>query len=217
MRQRALDTAINALLLGGLLFFIVQPDGMVRTKYRAFQESRQTRLAASQNWDELVSSPERIGNREATNLVVVYADYQCSFCRIAHERLKLILEEYPEAAVVYRHFPLTNNPHSEAAARASICAQEQRRFVALNAFLYETSDWQEGPDWTEIAEEIGIPESQEFLNCLSSEAATERLREDRRLADLLNVNSTPTFVSAGGVSKGLPPEKDLLSMFGIRP
>jgi protein-disulfide isomerase len=218
--KKVLDYSVNIALLGGLVLVVSLPDGIARTKYRNWQESRSTQRAVAENWADLVSAGERIGIREPdSTTLVIFADYQCSYCRMAQDTLSRVLEQHPETSVVYRHFPLTrSNTYSDAAARASICAGHQGHFPALNAFLYDTSEWREaGADWIQVAAQLGLSEPGAFITCLDSDATTARLAEDLRLARLLNVRSTPTFVSRNGVNRGLMTQKELLSILGLSP
>lgn len=107
------------------------------------------------------------GSENAAITIIEYADFQCPYCSLAAQNLKVLLEMYPDdVRVVYRHFPLASI-HDKAipAARAAEAAglQGEEAFWAMHDLLYETqTSWSEYSledfdSWViEAADELGL-------------------------------------------------------------
>ena len=136
-----------------------------------------------------------LGEDTAPVKIVVFYDYECSFCRKSVPVLDAILRKYSgEVAIVYRHFPLPIHPLAHSAATASECANEQGHFKPYHDELYEKQGSLQEDSWVLIAQEIGIPEIEGFVDCLESDAVREKLEVDQRLAESLGITSIPTFI-----------------------
>ncbi|MXZ17606.1 MAG: thioredoxin domain-containing protein [Rhodothermaceae bacterium] len=60
--------------------------------------------------------------------------------------------------------------------------------------MYEKQGSLQEDSWVIIAQEIGIPEIEGFVDCLESDAVREKLEVDQRLAESLGITSIPTFI-----------------------
>jgi len=93
------------------------------------------------DWRSFTREGHRMGPAEAPVTVVVFSDFQCSFCAVLMDRLRTIREARPdEVSVVYRHFPIEGHQHAAPAARASECAAEQGRFEPFHDALFAAQD-----------------------------------------------------------------------------
>ncbi len=99
-----------------------------------------------------------------------------------------------EVTIVYRHFPLPIHPLARSAAIASECANEQGYFKSYHDELYRKQGSLQESSWVLIAQKIGIPEIEEFVDCLESDAVREKLQVDQHLAESLGITSIPTFI-----------------------
>lgn len=70
--------------------------------------------------------------------VIVYADYQCPFCRKVHPELKKLIAQDKRVRIVYRDWPIFG-PASEEAARAAIASQWQGKHAAFDDALMTTT------------------------------------------------------------------------------
>jgi uncharacterized membrane protein len=139
---------------------------------------------------------------------VVYSDYECPFCALAHAELKAQLAARPDIRVVKRHFPLDQacNPllqfpmHQDACryARAAICAEAQGHFHEMDDALF-ANQRAKRPVET-LAAELGL-DAAAFKACLTSQATELRLQSDIRAGIADQVKSTPTYL-VGGVTFG---------------
>jgi len=130
-----------------------------------------------------------LGNKDAPVKIVEYSDLECPFCKVFHQTMTKIMDEYGQSgkvAWVYRHFPL-DQLHSKARneARATECATAQggnNAFWNFTNKLFEITPSNDGLDSTElprIAEAIGLDKIQ-FTNCLASKKYDDRIAKNEQ-------------------------------------
>jgi protein-disulfide isomerase len=150
--------------------------------------------------------------RDPAEGAVLFSDYECPFCAIAHAELKTVLAERPDIRVVKRHFPLDQacNPvvkrplHLDACrwARAAICADEQGRFELMDDALYANQNAKKPVE--ALAARLGL-DPERFRACLAAPATEQRLQADIAAGVAANVKATPTYVVGGGEYAGRLP------------
>ncbi len=144
-----------------------------------------------------------IGPEDAPVIIVEFIDYQCPYCRKAHEDiLPALRERYPDdLRVELRHLPLEIHPAAAAAARAVLTAGEQGKAVEFHAAL-----WDLGKDgrpvglgfstFTQVAGELGL-DVERFERDFQTREVGEKLAADVLLARHLGVQGTPGFFVNG--------------------
>lgn len=148
------------------------------------------------------------GNGKPIN-VVIFEDYQCSFCRRLHDDTLASLDESSLSEVsapivfTYRHFNIFG-PKSERLARLSECAgslRGQSAFIAARELIYaNVSDTPENLTTT-VANAIGI-NAEILRSCLDSSAITSALEKDAEVAQKANVTGTPAIFVNGKLIGG---------------
>ncbi|HEU4658972.1 MAG TPA: DsbA family protein [Capillimicrobium sp.] len=126
-------------------------------------------------------------------LVVVYADFTCPFCAVAHERLS----ERPGVRRVFRHLALkTKHPRAVAVARAAEAAALQGAFWAFHDAVYADQGRVEDPHLWALAERLGLDVAR-FDADRRSATVAERVQRDTQEAVLAGAMRTPTFFRDG--------------------
>jgi predicted DsbA family dithiol-disulfide isomerase len=114
--------------------------------------------------------------------VVVFIDFECSFCKAAHERLHSAANsQHATLAIEYRHVPLHSHEHATEAASAQVCAAEQDRGEDAVAALFAAGT--AGHDLEhllEMARALGLDEER-FTKCMTSDSTRGRLASDRHV------------------------------------
>jgi uncharacterized membrane protein/predicted DsbA family dithiol-disulfide isomerase len=162
-----------------------------------------------------------IGAERAEVVIVEYSDYECPFCRKAHEILRQIVRERKDwLRLVHVHVPLDHscNPmlrkpfhkHACDCARAAICADRQDRFWVMNDALFVRRCGLGASGLTTLAENLGL-DARAFRYCMKEQATEDILQED--LAECRDVADecrrmgrrfgTPTFIVGDQVISGL--------------
>lgn len=151
--------------------------------------------AGAQKDNSQSASAITIGPRDARVTVVEFFDFQCPYCKQAHPTLMRIMEEYQGKSVrfMFRHFPLISvHPLALPAANASLCANEQNKFLAYANILFTKQDKLSAAVMLSSAQELGI-NLEQFNACLSEKRYESIIREDVRDALALGVEGTPTW------------------------
>jgi protein-disulfide isomerase len=126
-------------------------------------------------------------------LVVVYADFTCPHCALAHARLS----ERPNVRRVFRHLALkAKHPRAVAVARAAEAAAAQGAFWAFHDAVYADQGRIDDPHLWALAERLGL-DLDRFEADRRSEAVAERVARDTREAVLAGAMRTPTLVRDG--------------------
>jgi protein-disulfide isomerase len=157
-----------------------------------------------------------IGASKPKVVVEEYSDYECPFCRIAHVRLRALLQKHPgKIRLVHRHFPLDQlcNPiitqpfHANACYYSALvtCAGEQKQFWKANDYVFEHSHDPEPIDKDKLAKDLGI-DGKQLHECLEKRA-WNKMRGDLQAGIKLGIRGTPTFVVDGEQLTGGDPEQ----------
>lgn len=153
----------------------------------------------------LVDSSRQLGRSDASTTVVEFIDYQCPFCRVAEQRIRQLMESYPDRfSVSYRHFPLPSHAHAVDAAVAAECAAGQGRFKALHDTLFASQASIGKRPWSELALAAGVSDTTTFSACVQSAPPLRRVFADKTLGESIGVVGTPAFVFNGWLYDGLP-------------
>lgn len=142
------------------------------------------------------------GPSTAPTVLVEYSDFQCPSCGAYYPLLKQLFDEFGERIrIIYRHFPLKQHTHAEAAARAAEAAGRQGKFWKMHDRLFESQkDWSELEDTGEIfsgfAREIGL-DMDRYETDRNSPEALRAIADDFNSELAANVKGTPTFYLNG--------------------
>ena len=141
--------------------------------------------------------------KDSKNILIEYSDLQCPACKSYNSfLLELEKEATPNAALVFRHYPLYQiHPNAFNAAYAAEAASLQGKFWEMESILYEKqSDWAslQNPNefFVSVAKDLELDEEQ-FSKDMSSKEVKERVQIDLVEAEKIGINSTPTFVLNG--------------------
>ena len=160
----------------------------------AFEEPTQGKLTQEQT-DRIppVVAGEHIrGSENPSVYLIEYSDYECPYCSNFHLTAKRVIEEYPEVAWVYRHFPLDQlHQTARLAAEASECITEiggNDAFWAFSDLIYE--DQSRANDLVSLALEVGVDESS-FNSCLESGRYADMVEDQYQRGIDTGIRGTP--------------------------
>ena len=138
-------------------------------------------------------------------LVLVYADFSCPRCAVAHVRLTA----GPPLRIAFRHFALrAKHPRAVPLACAAEAAALQGAFWELHDALYADQGRLEDPHLWRHAERLGL-DLERFEADRRSDPVARRVAADVHDALRAGVAATPTLF-AGGVAHAGPPDAALL-------
>ncbi len=159
-----------------------------------------------------------IGAGKPEVVVEEFSDYQCPFCRVAHARVRELMQKHPgKIRLVHRHFPLDQrcNPiitqpfHENGCYYSALvtCAGEQEKFWPANDFVFEHGHDPEPIDKDAMAKQLGL-DAKRLHECLEKRAWNQ-MRTDLEAGIQLGIQGTPTFVIDGKKQTGADPEEIL--------
>ena len=157
------------------------------------------------------------GDPNAPVKIVEFSDFQCPACQYFHDTtLPQLLEEYVATGLVYyefRSFPIIDSrsttKESQAAALASYCAAEQDLFWEYHDVLFANQIGENAGSFSiqrleGFADQMGL-DTDAFRSCLTDEVYRDRLAADIQAGIEAGVNSTPSFLINGELSRGALP------------
>jgi protein-disulfide isomerase len=158
------------------------------------------------------SYPPRSGETDPDVAVVVFADFECDYCRKLAAPLAELDEEYGERVAVYfRDFPLGIHPDAYGAHEAARCAQAQGRFWAMHDVLYAHQKDLAEARLHDHAREAGLDLS-EFARCLDSGRARPAIEFDREAGREAGVKGVPAYYINGRSHSGARSTDSLRSL-----
>ncbi len=145
-----------------------------------------------------------LGKTDAPVQIAEYYDYQCPACKASESAVvPFIIEDYVntgKAAITFKNMAFLG-PESKIAALASLCAQEQDKFLEYHQALFVAQGAENSGIFTNeklraIAAGIVLDENS-FSTCLSNGKYRDQVAQETRDASALGVDSTPTFIING--------------------
>ncbi len=143
-------------------------------------------------------SPTR-GSPTAPVILVEFADFTCPHCQGLAPALDKFADDHAaQVRFVYKFMPLSGPGHerAEPAARAAWAAGLQGKFWEMHHRLFASPDHLEQGDFEGYAKELGLDVAK-FRTDMQSQATTDHVAGDRKLADSLDVKGTPTIFING--------------------
>jgi protein-disulfide isomerase len=137
------------------------------------------------------------GPEGAPVTLVEFADFECPYCALMAPVLEKMWQAHQQdVRYVYKFMPLSGHPHGEISARAAIAAMAQGKFWEMHDKLFANRDHLEQTDLDQYAKEIGL-DLAKFHKDAESQATTDTIANDRKQADALGVQGTPTIYING--------------------
>lgn len=164
-------------------------------------------IAAQRQLLERDSNAPVLANQDGDVTIVEFFDYNCPYCRRAVPAVEGLIEADPGIRLVYREWPILGEG-SVFAARAALAARQQGFYEEFHWALMGMNGRAEERSVLRIAEEVGLDIDQLRADMEAPEVA-EHIETSIRLADLLGITGTPTFILGDNLVPGAV-EQDVL-------
>jgi protein-disulfide isomerase len=158
-----------------------------------------------------VSLPDMaLGPANASVTITEYASMTCPHCAAFNEAVfPKIKSEYIDSGkvrYVFREFPLDIKAAAGSMLARCIAKDDSGKYFAVTDMLFkQQNDWA-GKNTTETLTRIGKQaglSQQQVEDCLKDQALLDKIAADQKYAaEVLKVNSTPTFFVNGEMIKG---------------
>ena len=135
--------------------------------------------------------------------LVEYGDFECPFCSKATGSINEVREYFGDRLrYVWRHLPKEKeHEHAMDAARASEAAALQGRFFQLADKMFRFQDFLEWEHIYRYADAVGC-DVKKFDEDLQTPRVLHRVMDDAQDAELMDLNTTPTFFVNGVRHRG---------------
>ena len=135
-------------------------------------------------------------------MLIVYADFTCPFCALAHARMTEREQREPMQRI-FRHMALkAKHPRAEALACASEAAALQGAFWAFHDAVYADQGRIDDPHLWALVERLGL-DLDRFEVDRRSPAVLARVQGQTKEAVLAGAMTTPTFLRDGKPDQAL--------------
>ena len=158
------------------------------------QRDSAAQKAISENQNELLRDPDSpvAGNPGGDVTVVEFSDYQCPYCKRAHNAVKSVVAADGKVKIIFKDLPILGEA-SRIAALAALASRAQGKHLAFHNALMEYSGKIDHDKIMEIAGQVGLDVAK-----LQKDMEDPKLKQiiDRNmtLASALGVRGTPAFV-----------------------
>jgi len=204
---------IIAVLLGGALFYLYKIDTGITRLTGAVKNANQPESRPQPREVNITADDDPvIGDPKAKTSIILFLDYECSFCSVFYEKLYGNLSEDfikpGKINLVFKDYPLSIHPNAMNAAMAAECADEQGKFEEMFTYLFENPKALKNDEPLAWAEKTGL-DTGSFSACMASEATEAEIQKDIDDANSSGVLGTPAFVIGGKLYIGTRPYQDL--------
>jgi uncharacterized membrane protein/predicted DsbA family dithiol-disulfide isomerase len=146
--------------------------------------------------------------------LVVFSDFECSFCRQFKPVLNRIRERYPrEVLMAFRHYPIESHTRAFPAAVAAECAAEQGKFWEYHDLLFAEGGDLGDAKLLSLASGLGLDEAR-FSACLKSAAPAKKVEASRQDANLRRLDEVPAVFLNGVRVRGALNYEELIGQIG---
>ena len=152
----------------------------------------------------LGSAPTR-GAENAPVTIVVFSDFECSFCAKSEATVREVEAAYPgKVRFVFKNAPLPMHPHARLAAKAALAASEQGRFWEYHDALFAQQDALDRAALERTAQKLGLDLAR-FRAALDGSQLDAVIDADLAEAKRVDVKGTPAFFVNGRNLQGAQP------------
>jgi protein-disulfide isomerase len=177
----------------------VMQDAMAELEKRQqAAEAEKHRTVVEEHKATLFSSPHQVvlGNPQGNVTMVEFFDYNCGFCKHALSDMLDLLKTDSNLKFVLKEFPVLGEGSVEA-AHVAVAARMQdttgKKYLEFHQKLLGGRGPADRARALAVAKEVGFDMAR-IEKDMGSDEVKKTIDEDMKLADLLGVNGTPSYV-----------------------
>ena len=134
------------------------------------------------------------GNLESKNVIIEFFDYNCSYCKKAHQDILKIEKNKKNVKVIYKNFPILSENSKKLAEIALFIAKDNNeKFIKFHNLVMSRKGLINKNQLKDILDDLGYDQGK-LKNNLNSEYIKSQLLKDRELAEKLSLRGTPAFI-----------------------
>jgi protein-disulfide isomerase len=160
-----------------------------------------TRTAIASRHDAIFApSDPRVGNTQARIAIAEFFDPSCPYCRQLAPQMIRFLAKQRDVELVYKDMPILG-PASNLGSRALLAAQRQGAYESLRDSIMRDPRDITLATIQQSAQRLGLNWPR-LRHDMDDESVTRQLAANKRLAQTLGIDGTPTFVIGGQIVQG---------------
>ena len=167
-------------------------------KHQKAAEAEKNRAAVAENKATIFSSPHQVvlGNPQGNVTMVEFFDYNCGYCKHALSDMLTLLKTDPNLKFVLKEFPVLGEGSVEA-AHVAVAARMQdatgKKYIEFHQKLLGGRGPADKARALAAAKEVGFDMAR-IEKDMGSDEVKKTIDENLKLADLIGVNGTPSYV-----------------------
>jgi protein-disulfide isomerase len=175
-------------------------------KRQAAAEAEKHKTVIKEHAQALFSSPDQVtlGNPKGNVTFVEFFDYNCGYCKHAMSDMLTLMKDDPNLKVVLKEFPVLG-PGSLEAAKVAVAVRMQdpdgKKYLQFHVKLLGGRNPADGARALAVAKEVGV-DMDRLAKDLKGPEIEKTLQQDSKLAELLGLNGTPSYVIGEDVVVG---------------
>ncbi|MEJ0062707.1 MAG: DsbA family protein [Alphaproteobacteria bacterium] len=210
-QESAVEDVVRKLLTEKEPDIIVKAFQTVQQREQS-KQFQQSKTAVSESKDRIFNNPEDpiLGNPKGDVTIVEFYDYQCHFCKQAHEAVVKLLAQDKNIRFIAKEFPILGDG-SVLAARAALASIKQKKFDKMHdALMKQPTQFNESVIM-DIAKKNGL-DAVMLKKDMADKHIDEMIATNRQLGVDLGVRGTPMFLIGEETRPGALPLEDLKKM-----
>ena len=161
-------------------------------------ETEKNRAAVADHNATIFNSPHQVvlGNPQGNVTMVEFFDYNCGYCKHAMSDMFTLLKTDPNLKFVLKEFPVLGEGSVEA-AHVAVAARMQdatgKKYIEFHQKLLGGRGQADKARALAVAKEVGFDMAR-IEKDMASDEVKKTIDENLKLADLIGVNGTPSYV-----------------------
>lgn len=147
-----------------------------------------------------------LGNKEAEISIIIFSDFNCSYCREAAKVIASLSVKYgQDIKIIVRDFAVLND-ESVVLATVAQCAGEQGKYWPMYYKLFELQGQIDLDNPTSLARLVGVGDLKTFTDCLDSGKYDNLIIQTMSDGHFLGIRGTPAwFLNGEKIHEGMIP------------
>ena len=150
----------------------------------------------TENKKQLLSSVNGMysGNVKSENVIIEFFDYNCSYCKKAHQDILKVKQNKKNVKIIYKNFPILSENSKRLAEIALVIAKDNNEtFNEFHNLLMSKKGPINKEYLTNVLNDLGY-DKDKLQNSVKSDYINNQLSIDRELAEKLSLRGTPAFM-----------------------
>jgi len=195
-------------------YILAHPDVVVAALQAAqdkedAEKQANAETALSTYRDQLLHDPASpvLGNPHGDVTLVEFFDYRCPYCKSSAPNVTALIQSDPKLRVVMKEFPVLGADSVFASKVALVAARYDKYQAFHDAVLANKGSLDDGKTLA-IARSVGL-DSDAVSKQMSDPAIETNLQKNLALAQILQIDGTPTFIVGDTIIPGMATIDDL--------